>query len=416
MASYEKYKLKNGKYKWGVRGYIGIDKKTGKEVYFQKRGFNTKTEAKLYFEKEKTEYVESQLKSKVKPITFNQLFEEFLPYYADTGVTGVTQSKLKNETKAHILPIIGRFYIDEITIDDMQSLVSHVKQRRKDFRKVLGHARSIFKYAVSKGYLIDNPMNKVSILPSKVEYPERRVKNSDNFYSTKQMMEFLNYYEEHGEFYQFVYFRLLAFSGLRRGEALGLKADDLNEFNQSITINRIISEGSDGETIVKRYTKTRYSDSDKAPVIYLDQLTFELLSKLAKSSHVMNNQGNMVKIPKKEYIFTSYKTFTHFHRMAPNDWLKAFWRQNKKDLEKLGLHYISPHGFRHSQATMLHELGVSLKDAQHRLRHKNIKTTSDVYTHISENRERLAADKLNSLNEKESNHVKNHVKIIQFPR
>ncbi len=64
---------------------------------------------------------------------------------------------------------------------------------------------------------------------------------------------------------------------------------------------------------------------------------------------------------------------------------------------------------------MLHELGVSLKDAQHRLRHKNIKTTSDIYTHISGNRERLAADKLNSLNEKESNHVKKHVKIIDFP-
>ncbi|WP_179299891.1 tyrosine-type recombinase/integrase, partial [Enterococcus gallinarum] len=55
---------------------------------------------------------------------------------------------------------------------------------------------------------------------------------------------------------------------------------------------------------------------------------------------------------------------------------------------------ISPHGFRHSQATLLYELGVDPKDAQSRLRHKNLKTTMDIYTHISEARKRTPLTKL----------------------
>ena len=415
MASFKKYKLKNGKTKWKVSGYLGIDKKTGKKRIFRKKAFNTKTEAKIEYERAKHAFNLKQSHATTKRMTFNELFKEFMPYYADTGVAVVTQVKLEMETKKHIIPIIGDHYIDEITLSDLQGLVSHVKERRKDYRKVLGHARSIFKYAVHMGYLDDNPMAKVTIHSSKIEYPQRRVKHSDNFYTSDQMLTFLEYYRNNGEFYQYVYFRLLAFTGLRRGEALGLKIGDIDSINQSITINRIVAEGEKGSSVIRNFTKTEFSLSDTPPVIYLDQHTFEVLVELANSKHAINNQGNKVRLPKREYIFTSFKTLSHFHRSAPNDWLRLFWKKHKKDLDKLGLHYISPHGFRHSQATMLHELGVSLKDAQHRLRHKNIKTTSDIYTHISKDRERLAANKLNSLNQNSQNGARNGTKIIQFP-
>lgn len=415
MASFEKYKLKNGKTKWKVSGYLGIDKKTGKKRIFRKKAFNSKTEAKIEYERAKHGFNLKQSDVSSKRMTFNELFKEFMPYYADTGVAIVTQAKLEMETNKHIIPIIGDHYIDEITLSDLQGLVSHVKERRKDYRKVLGHARSIFKYAVHMGYLDDNPMTKVTIHSSKIEYPQRRVKHSDNFYTTDQMLTFLEYYRNNGEFYQYVYFRLLAFTGLRRGEALGLKVGDIDSINQSITINRIVAEGEKGSSVIRNFTKTEFSLNDTPPVIYLDQHTFEVLVELANSKYAINNQGNEVKLPKREYIFTSFKTLSHFHRSAPNDWLRLFWKQHKEALENLGLHYISPHGFRHSQATMLHELGVSLKDAQHRLRHKNIKTTSDIYTHISKDRERLAANKLNSLNQNSQNGARNGTKIIQFP-
>lgn len=67
---------------------------------------------------------------------------------------------------------------------------------------------------------------------------------------------------------------------------------------------------------------------------------------------------------------------------------------------KRGIHRIYPHGFRHSQATLLYESGVNPKDAQSRLRHKNLKTTMDIYTHLSEDRKRTPILKLDEFSAK----------------
>ena len=411
MAKYRKYKLKNGETRWGVRGYLGVDKKTGKQVKYAKRGFNTKTSAKISYEQARHDFSQAQESVKVKRLKFKDLYKEFLPYYENTNVAPSTINKFQYETDKHIIPSIGDYYIEEITIDNLQELVATVRSNRKDFRKVLGHARAIFRYGVEKGYLDSNPMDRVQIKSAKTKYKQRRLAGNQNFYTTDQLLTFLNYYKEHGEFYQFVFFRLLAFAGLRRGEALGLKVSDLDHINQAVTLNQIVTEDGKGNSTLKPFTKTQQSDS-KPSVVYLDQYTYQVLSQLADSNTVINNQGNKVQIPKRDFIFTSPITFSYFHQSAPNDWLRAFWRKNKKALEKLGLHYISPHGFRHSQATMLYELGVSLKDAQHRLRHKNIKTTSDIYTHVSDDRHKLVADKLSQIDFKRS---RKRSTIIQFP-
>lgn len=72
------------------------------------------------------------------------------------------------------------------------------------------------------------------------------------------------------------------------------------------------------------------------------------------------------------YLHVLYYTLLK-GRSAPNDWLNRFFYRNGPELEKLDLFRISPHGFRHSQATLLFEFGVDPKNAQYRLRHKKLK-------------------------------------------
>lgn len=87
-----------------------------------------------------------------------------------------------------------------------------------------------------------------------------------------------------------------------------------------------------------------------------------------------------------QFLFTN-KFNELYYPQAPNDWLYNI-------LEKYDLPKITLHGFRHSQATLLYELGVDPKDAQYRLRHANLKTTMDIYTHISKDRKRAPILKL----------------------
>lgn len=409
-VNYDKYTLKNGEVRWGYRAYWGVDPKTGEQVRPEKRGFKTKSEARIHYMRTMEDLNNKTNKSAVKRLKFSQVYEEFLPYYRDSGVTEGTVVKFKLECNTHIIPHIGNMYIHEIDIDDCQKLVSKVRKRRKDFRKILGHARSIFRYAINKDYIKESPLDKITIRPAKIAYKKRRIATKDNFYTTEQMLDFLEFYEQNGRFHEFVYFRLLAFSGLRRGEALALYRSDLNKERKSLTINKTLTEGEHRNTILSEFTKTSDSDSD-AYELFLDDYTFEVLAQLVDEAVTYDNYNNKLSILSSKFIFTSPRSDSHYQRSAPNGWLNAFWEKNKTALEKLGLRYISPHGFRHSQATMLYELGVDPKDAQHRLRHKNIKTTRDTYTHVSKNRERDTAVKLSSM---ETKRGKSRGKVIDI--
>ena len=49
--------------------------------------------------------------------------------------------------------------------------------------------------------------------------------------------------------------------------------------------------------------------------------------------------------------------------------------------EKVGLGRVGWHTFRHSHSSLLHALGVDLKVQQELLRHADIRTTMNIYTH-----------------------------------
>jgi integrase len=63
-------------------------------------------------------------------------------------------------------------------------------------------------------------------------------------------------------------------------------------------------------------------------------------------------------------------------------WLRSVYRKYPK------MKQISAHGFRHTHASLLFESGASLKDAQERLGHADINITANVYTHVTENKNR----------------------------
>ena len=55
------------------------------------------------------------------------------------------------------------------------------------------------------------------------------------------------------------------------------------------------------------------------------------------------------------------------------------------------------HSLRHTHATMLLEAGANPKEVQHRLGHKNIKVTLDIYSHLTEKMQEDAVDIINKI-------------------
>ncbi|TFU31177.1 integrase [Streptococcus acidominimus] len=62
-------------------------------------------------------------------------------------------------------------------------------------------------------------------------------------------------------------------------------------------------------------------------------------------------------------------------------------------MKKYNLPTIKPHGFRHTHISLLFEAGASLKEVQERVGHEDIKTTMNIYTHVTENIKEKTAEK-----------------------
>lgn len=57
---------------------------------------------------------------------------------------------------------------------------------------------------------------------------------------------------------------------------------------------------------------------------------------------------------------------------------------DRPNTKKYKLSKITTHGLRHTHCSLLFEAGASLKEVQDRLGHSDVKTTMDVYTHVTQ--------------------------------
>lgn len=86
-----------------------------------------------------------------------------------------------------------------------------------------------------------------------------------------------------------------------------------------------------------------------------------------------------------QLIFSDEKN-NPFYLDYLNNFLKKFLRENS-------LPKITIHGFRHTHCSLLFEAGASIKEVQYRLGHSDIKTTMDIYAHVTERAKNQTADK-----------------------
>lgn len=332
MVKFEKYTTKAGKTLWMYYSYYGVDEKTGKKIKLRGRGFNTKSEAKLEYERKLEELKEEDTATqKSKSLTFEELYNEYLVFYKESGVTGATYKKFKDETDRYILPSLKDIFIDKIEIEDCQKIYDSVKKLRKDHNKIINQLVRILDFAISKKYLKFNSAKNILKNKNKFHYKKRRLNPDENYYTPTELMKFLEAFEKVEEYHKFVYFRLIAFTGLRRGEALALYESDVLTDIKALNITKTITEDENGKTILQNHPKTETSKG----IVYLDDDTFNYVMKLIQYRNSFDIYGKIVYFQQKnKFLFPSPKTQKFYHRSAPNSWLKSFFDRNHEELEK----------------------------------------------------------------------------------
>ncbi len=216
-------------------------------------------------------------------------------------------------------------------------------------------------------YIERNPMSKVIM-------PKLKKTVSENYWTVNELHHFLTIILENEPYKHYALFRLLAYSGLRKGELYALKWEDFDSENQLLTVSKSLGR-IDGHAIEKG-TKNTFSVRS----IYLDDETCSILNKWKQETSREKWQLSVQPLSlDKEFMFT------YCNRDGEIEPLHADYINNilKRIIRKHNLKKISPHGFRHTHTTLMIEMGVDPVNAAKRLGHASSQMTLDTYSHAT---------------------------------
>ena len=361
-------------YKFQV--YLGTDEFTGKQKRTTKRGFKTRKEAELALSRIKIQVAEGTYRQ-TRAETYKELYDLWIIQYEKT-VEESTFVKTLGYFRNHILPSIGKYKIDKINIDICQKHFDEWATKLKKARTIKSYAAKVLDFGIKRGYIQINPFTHVETRIKTRKLIEVEEK-AENFYTREQLITFLNCCKQSLHYKSYALLHLLAFTGMRKSEALALTWKDLNLIDSELTITKAIGRGKSG----KLYLKTTKTGSSRT--IKLDDGTLAILKEWKR-------------IQKKEYFILGHNTMTPSQLMfsnTNNDYIQPVqvqkWMYSVQ--KKHSLNKITPHGLRHTHCSLLFEAGASLKEVQDRLGHSDVKTTMDIYTHVTKKAKEEAIQK-----------------------
>ncbi len=383
----EKYKLKSGETRWRFQIALPRDPLTGKRRTTRRSGFRTREQANIALTRLKSQLDREQKVSPVKTYqgikTFKDAYYEWLVIYKTT-VKPTTYFDLTKKTARLLLPEFGDKDISKIEATYIQKYLVDLSQKYKEFHAISTVLRRVFKYAYKMGYTTHDEFVKVDV-------PKEQRSNhklDDDLLTEDQLKTYLNFIHNEYSFENYVYFTLLARTGMRRSEALALSWKDLK--GNRLHIHQTLSTGYRGETIISETTKTKGSDR----VIILDKKTLSLLNQ-----HHLALNGKLAKRHEKNKDDLMFLSFSKGKPQAHvSSWPYGTLRRLQAKFPQLPK--VDVHAFRHTYATLALKSGMSLLDLQHQLGHSSYNTTLRYYAKYTNDQKEKAAEKMSDFFDK----------------
>ncbi len=342
--------------------YISPD---GKKHRTCKRGFKKKKDANAWVEKDLPAIIRKKeaIRTPDEIMTMSKLVEEYLEdLLKKKRINENTHENKKNIFESKILPYLGDKVVHQIDENDIRIWQSQLIDDAE------------IEYAPSYWYSMETQLNAVLNYAMKYHKLGKNVMKDVDRIGKKTCKEKIIWtIEEYRRFIKeleydpvFYYaFQVLFWCGLRRGELLALTPSDIDFENNTIRID-------------ESYQKIKKKDVITKPKNDSSVRTFSIPADLAQEL--------------KEYI-SGFYDIDENTRIFPITY-STFYDKLKKAIEAANVKKITLHGFRHSNISMLANMGCNSVDIAYRAGHSRINMTN-YYTHRYEGTDQKIADALN---------------------
>lgn len=363
---------------WAYMFDVGPDPATGKRRRRSRSGFKTQREATRAM-REAMRAVELGVTAPGETPSLAAFVVEWLAGRR-ASLRPSTWASYKDVLEGRVVPRLGALRLDRVTakhVADM--LVDLTEHGGRDPRRGPGLSAKTVRYTLSVlGFALADAVKRGLIPKNPVQHVDqpRAAKKEMRWCNVDEARTFLNYTADD----RFSALWILALTtGMRRGELLGLKWDDIDFHAGRLAVRRTLV------TVEYRITWSEPKTAASRRVVALDPATIAAL-----------RQHGARQLEERMAIGAGYLdekiVFAAVARepLHPDTVTKHFDRL----VARAGVPKIRLHDLRHTAATLMLEQGVPLKAVTERLGHSSTQITSDVYQHVGEQMQDDAAAKL----------------------
>lgn len=383
-----------GPRKWRIRVSLGKDPMTGKYLRSPSRvvhGSSKDADAAIA---EYRKELQAKLDNPGRELTFAEYAQDF---YENREVLGESPLSRKSErmeigkladmfgdlTLEVITPaIVKKAYLDASAKGMSQAMLKRVSKRLK----------MILEEAVDDGILERNPAAKVKVAEPKRESPKAL--------SAEEAERLASLLDEEGTTPLTVAIRLMLFGGLRKGEALGLDWGNVDFDAGAVFVCKQFS--NDRKLRPPKSAKSRrWVSLDPSTMAFLAQWK-------AMQPETMDPRLGFVQDDETPVVINPFGTNTdptNFNRMFRDFCAEHGFGSYESEarylddrgyvrIRKVGYKGLTPHGLRHTHATLLIGANNDVKTVSTRLGHSSVSLTLNVYADAIRKNDVAAAESI----------------------
>lgn len=319
---------------------------------------------------------------------FEDFAEQWFKDYAAINLK-IQTVRTYNALKKRVYAYMGHMRLDKITVRTIQKFVSILSGNGennekagepvkdgglapKTVRNYVTFISSVFDYAVKLQMIQQNPCRNVTL--PKLIAKERTI------YTLEEVQAMLTFFEEESEtnMKYVIFFTLAAFTGLRRGELLGLEWKDIDWDNHLISVERASSWTKE----LGVYTDTPKTESS-VRIIKIPKIIIEKLREYKEwQDKYKTSVGS--KWIEHDRLFTKIN--------GDPMGVRSPYKFYEKFCKRTGLRFVNIHSFRHFNASIMILKGVDVKTVQACLGHHDATTTLKIYAHSFRKAQAMAMD------------------------